>query len=277
MSDHAQAINQHYAPNDLSARILDSLRNAGKDPNALTRDDLNAFDEFHLGGIAETRHLAQLAGLHEGMEVLDVGSGLGGPARTLAAEFGCRVVGLDLTQEFCNAAEMLTARVGLANQVSFQCDSALAMPFPESTFDVVWTQFVGMNIPDKATLYDQFRKVLKNGGRLALHEVIAGSGEALHLPVFWSDDGALSFLRPAPEIRQLLSDRGFKEITWLNYSQETIDWMRKVSAPARQEGAPRPSFGVIVENAQQKSANVLQNLEEGRIVVMMAVLELAKP
>jgi SAM-dependent methyltransferase len=276
MFDHTQAINQHYGQDDLSARILTALQNAGKNVNALTRDDLSAFDEFHTGGREETRHLARLAGLREGMTVLDVGSGIGGPARTLAAEFGCRVVGLDLTQEFCNAAEMLTERTGLAKQVRFQCGNALAMPFPDATFDRIWTQFVGMNIADKGGLYSQFRKVLKDGGRLAFHEVMAGSGGGLHYPVFWAQDESLSFLRPAPEIHQLLIDRGFREIAWHDISQDTIDWWRNLSARPTQEGQPRLGLGVFADNVPQKAANVLRNLEEGRIVMIMAVLELAK-
>ena len=96
-----------------------------------------------------SQELARLTGLHEGMHVLDVGSGLGGPARTLAAEFGCRVTGRDLTEEFCRAAVMLTVRVGLQDRITFQHGSALDLPFEEATFDVVWTQGVFMNIADK--------------------------------------------------------------------------------------------------------------------------------
>ena len=120
MSDYAHAINQLYGQAELSAKILTALREAGKDLDALTRDDLASFDEQHDGGREATRELARLTGLREGMHVLDVGSGLGGPARTLAAEFGCQVTGLDLTEEFCRAAIMLTARVGLQERITFQ-------------------------------------------------------------------------------------------------------------------------------------------------------------
>src|SRR5713101_4547194 len=118
MSDDARAINQHYGQAELSAKLLAALREAGKDLEALTRDDLASFDEQHDGGREATRELARLAELREGMHVLDVGSGLGGPARTLAAEWGCRVTGLDLTEEFCHGATMLTARVGLQECVT---------------------------------------------------------------------------------------------------------------------------------------------------------------
>jgi ubiquinone/menaquinone biosynthesis C-methylase UbiE len=120
MSDYAHVINQHYGQAELGAKILTALRAAGKDLEALTRDDLASFDEQHDGGREGTLELARLAGLRTGMHVLDIGSGLGGPARTLAAEFGCQVTGLDLTEASCQVAEMLTTRVGLSERVTFR-------------------------------------------------------------------------------------------------------------------------------------------------------------
>lgn len=120
MSDYARAINQHYGQAELCAKILTALRRSGKDLGALTRDDLASFDEQHDGGWEGTRELAHLAGLRAGMHVLDIGSGLGGPARTLAAEYGCQVTEIDLSEESCQAAAMLTTRVGLSDRVTFR-------------------------------------------------------------------------------------------------------------------------------------------------------------
>jgi ubiquinone/menaquinone biosynthesis C-methylase UbiE len=164
MSDYAHAINQHYGQAELSTKILTALRAAGKDLEALTRDDLGSFDELHDGGREGARELARLAGLRPGMHVLDIGSGLGGPARTLAAEYGCQVTGLDLAEEFCQAAEMLTTRVGLSDRVTFRQRDALHLPFAPGSFDVVWTQYALMNIADKARLVQEAHRVLRPGG-----------------------------------------------------------------------------------------------------------------
>src|SRR5215813_3523454 len=212
MSDYAHAINRIYGQAELGAKILTALREAGKDLETLTRDDLASFDEQHGGGREATRELARLTGLRAGMYVLDVGSGLGGPARTLAAEFGCQVVGIDLTEAFCEVATMLTAQVGLTHKVKFEHGGALKMPFEDATFDVVWTQFAGMNIQDKGSLYAEIRRVLKPGGRLALHEVMAGARRDLHFPVLWANDPILSFLRPPEQIQELLADNGFHKV-----------------------------------------------------------------
>ena len=273
------AVDQHYGRADLSASILAALQASGKNIDALIRNDLNNFDEFHFGSIVETRHLAQAAdlsaGMHvAGMRVLDIGSGLGGPARTLAAEFGCTITGLDLTEEFVHSARELTLRTGLAGQVDFQQGDALDMPFPDSSFDVIWMQFAGMNIEDKSRLYQQFRRVLKDGGRFALHEVMAGSVSKLHYPVFWANDASLSFLRPPQEIRALLHAQGFGEVVWEDRTEQSLAWLVAERSQNRPPDPINPTL--YIDNLQGKAANVIRNLEEKRMVVVLAVFELTK-
>lgn len=211
------------------------------------------------------------------IQLLDVGSGLGGPARTLAAEFGCRVTGLDLTEEFCQVATMLTERVGLADRITFQQGNALDMPFEDSQFDAVWTQFTGMNIENKPLLYDQLRHVLKNGGLLAIHEIMAGEVNELIYPVFWTNDSSLNFLRLPQEIYQLLRERGFQEAVWKDVTQHSTEWFRAMIARTQQNGPPALGFNVfIADNLPQKAANMIRNLEEHRISVIQGVFKLSK-
>src|SRR5918997_5681115 len=111
--DHEdRCVGAHYGRGDLATRILEALRAAGKDPDDLAIEDLTPIDQLHARGRGATLALARLAGITPGMRVLDVGGGLGGPARTLASEFGCAVEVLDITEEFCRAGAMLTARTG---------------------------------------------------------------------------------------------------------------------------------------------------------------------
>lgn len=277
MLQYDASINQQYGQENLGNRILAKLQSAGKDIDALTRADLSAFDEFHIGGIAETRSLAKLANIGVGMQVLDVGSGIGGPARTLAAEFGCMVTGLDLTEEFCRAAELLTERVGLGENLRFQQGNALDMPFEDDTFDVVWTQFAGMNIEDKPRLYSEIARVLKHGGTFAFHEIMAGKQSNLHFPVLWANDASISHLRPQTEIRDLLQERGFQEIVWNDLTQSSSEWFHTMIARAKQEGPAPLGFNVFIQDGvSQKAANILRNLDEDRISVVQAVFELHK-
>jgi SAM-dependent methyltransferase len=270
--EETAAINRHYGQVELGTKILAALQRAGKNIAALTRDDLAGFDEFHGGGRESTRELARLAGLHAGMHVLDIGSGVGGPARTLAAEFGCRVTGVDLTAEFCRAADMLTARVGLSDRVTFRQGSAVDLPFEADTFEVVWTQNVLMNVADKGRLFREAYRVLKPAGQLAFEALMAGVVTGVHLPVFWASNPALNFLSAPAEIRRLVAASGFTEVVWNDVTACALEMGRRRHASPTQATAPALGIEVIVEaEVAEKTANARRNFEEGRLVAVQAV------
>ncbi len=269
-----ETITNHYGQNNLEAIILTALENAGKNINALTRDDIASFDEFHFGGRAETRTLARLAQLEKGMQVLDVGSGVGGAARTLAGEFGCQVTGLDLTEAYCRTSEMLTNRVGLGDRVTFHQGSALDMSFEDGSFDAAWLQHVSMNIEDKKQLFGEIQRVVRSGGRLALHEIMEGPASNVQYPVFWASNESISFLEQPDEIRELLAESGYVEVEWDDVTERELELTRKRHDEAAKAGPPPLWLNVIVpKDVPQKVANSLKNLEEGRIVVIQAVFE----
>ena len=119
----------HYSGSGgLADTIAESLRSAGRDLNKLKTADLATVDEFHIRGRKATLELAEQMMLSEDTRVLDIGSGLGGPARTLAEEYGCHVTGLDLTQAFCDAAEVMSDWVNLGERVAFQQGDATDLP-----------------------------------------------------------------------------------------------------------------------------------------------------
>lgn len=272
MSDYSTAINKQYGQADLSAKILDTLDGVGKDLNALTLDDLALFDQLHAGGREATRALAKMAGLRPGMKVLDIGSGVGGPARTLAAEFGCQVIGLDLTETFCEAAEILTARVGLADRVTFRQGSALDLPFDDESFDAVWTQNTIMNVADKAQLFNEAHRVLRLKGVLALEAIMMGPLPEIPYPVFWANDSSVSFVVPPAEFRQLTTATGFEELGWEDVTAQVIDGAsrQQAAAPAT---PPRLGLHLVYENVPQKGANTMRGFKEGSIVDIQAVYE----
>jgi ubiquinone/menaquinone biosynthesis C-methylase UbiE len=268
-----QSVGAHYGRGDLLAAILEALRAAGKDPDALTMEDLAPIDQLHARGKRATLELARLAGITPGMRVLDVGGGLGGPARTLASEFGCTVEVLDLTDEFCLAGAALTIRTSLDDLVSFKHGSALKMPYPDTVFNVAWVQHSSMNIADKERLYAEIRRVLKPGGRLALHEIVAGPVSPIHLPVPWAREPRISFLRTPNSTRALLKDTGFEELAWLDETELATRWHQErfVATP----GGPRPLGPHLVfgDDFGEMFRNQVRNLEERRISIVQAVFE----
>jgi len=184
----------HYGGGGLTERIASGLRRAGKTLDNLTIADLAPYDEFHFRGREATLELARQMNLDKASQVLDIGSGLGGPARTLAEEYGCYVTGIDLTQEFCDVATTLSDWLGLGKHTRFQQGDATLLPFPADRFDAAMTFHVTMNIPDKQKAYEEAWRVLKSGGIFAVYDVLQGEGGDVAFPVPWAEDRSLSHL-----------------------------------------------------------------------------------
>jgi len=239
MSETATGVARHYGRGGLFGRIMTALAEAGKDVQHLTIDDLAPLDEFHSRRRRATEELARLLAPTPTDHVLDVGSGLGGPARYLATTYGCRVSGVDLTEEFIATAVELTRRTGLAGQVDFRQGSALELPFPTASFDLGWTQNVAMNIADRPRWYAEMHRVLRPGARLAIQDVAQGPGGPLHYPVNWADTAELSFLRTPEETRSLLEAAGFTVLVWEDNSETA---MAEAEAE-RGRGGGRPTLG----------------------------------
>jgi len=156
----------HYSAHDIEARILAAIRAAGLNPEQrLSPDDLAALDHFHTGGLRASRELLELAKIGAEDRVLDIGAGLAGPARMLASAIGCHVDCLEMSPDYCVGAALLNRLTGLDDRIEVHQGSALDLPFPDDSFDVIWMQNVGMNIADKRKLYGEIYRVLKRGGR----------------------------------------------------------------------------------------------------------------
>ncbi|HEX2179613.1 MAG TPA: methyltransferase domain-containing protein [Actinomycetota bacterium] len=252
-----------YTQGNLMERIEGALREAGKDPANPTVEDLAPIDHFHTLGFRATTGLADAAGLKGGEEVLDVGCGLGGPARTLASVYGCRVTGVDITAEYCDAAAELNRRVGLQDRIVIQEANALALPFEDRTFDVVWTMHVSMNIADKATLYDQFARVLKPGGKLAFFDLLSGEGE-VHFPMPWADEPSISHLASVDETRLLLSTAGLHVELWEDVTAEGAEFF---------SGLVKSPLGphLLLKDMPGKMQNLGRDLKEGRLRAIRSV------
>lgn len=272
MAGHEDRVTAHYGGDALGEAILAALRAMGKDLERLTPDDLSPVDEFHGRGRTATTELADLLQIKREDHVIDVGCGIGGPSRFLAHRFGCKVSGIDLTPGFIRTAQMLTRLLKLEPLVDHQVASALDLPFPDRSFDVVWSQNVAMNIQDRRRYYGEMRRVLKAGGRIGISEVLAGPGGTPYLPAPWASDPAASFCFTEAEVRQAMADAGLRIVQWIDQTEDSrAQGKARVAALA----AP-PPLGLHLILGERISAmyhTALKSYEEDRMRPMQAVLE----
>ncbi len=198
----ANPVAQHYASGGIADRVLAALRAANGADAPVTPAALAPIDHFHGRGVVATGELAALLDPQPGEDILDIGCGIGGPARWIAAKFGCHVTGVDLTPDFCEAAAALTAACGMREQVTIRQGSALDLPFADATFDRAYSHNVAMNIADKPRFYREALRVLRPGGLFALANVCSGPNGEPHYPQPWATIAATSFLATVAQTRR---------------------------------------------------------------------------
>jgi ubiquinone/menaquinone biosynthesis C-methylase UbiE len=263
----ADKVASHYSDGrNLADAIAAKLREAGKDTGALTTADLGTIDEFHVRGRKATLELAEGLNLTAASRVLDLGSGLGGPARTLAETYGCHVTGIDLTPAFCTAATALSQWVGLGGKVAFQQGDATHLPFVEGSFDTAVTLHVAMNIAAKDRLYAEAKRVLKPGGRFGIYDILQGEGGDVLYPVPWAREPSISHLATPDEMKSLLAGAGFKILSVADTTEEGQRWFEAMAERMKQGGVPPLTFRTFLgDDFPEMTRNQVRNLQERRI------------
>lgn len=265
MSDIDGAVARHYGDAGLLGRILAGLEAVGADLDNLRPENLAPVDEFHIGGRKATEHAIAKLSLKSGQRVLDVGCGIGGATRYLAADIGCQVSGIDLTPEYIDVARDLAGRTGLGNKVRYEVASALDMPFEPETFDAAVTFHVAMNIHDRAALYAEVARVLKPGAVFCVYDVMKKNDEDLSFPVPWAQAPETSHVITPDETCGFLEGAGFEVDDVEDRTDFALDFFRQGMLAAADGPPPLGLHLLMGPTGREKFQNALLNIEHGRM------------
>ncbi|MCB0339108.1 MAG: class I SAM-dependent methyltransferase [Bdellovibrionales bacterium] len=268
-----ESIRTYYRRSGLLDKILVGIERTGKCLDSLNREDLASIDQFHTRGLDASIELIQLAQVQSSDCVLDVGCGLGGSCRLLASQFGSKVVGVDLTDEFIDVAKKLTEIVGLDSMVSFKRGDALELPFDNASFDLVWTEHTQMNIADKFRFYKEIARVLKPAGRMVFHDVFQSGAGVPKFPVPWAKEAKFSFLVSEDKAKEIMMSSGLLVESWVGKRDVSAQFLNKLVAGF--ERSAKPPFGanlLMGEDYREKLQNYESNLKQNRVTVAMGRL-----
>ncbi|MEE6178502.1 class I SAM-dependent methyltransferase [Mycobacterium sp. 050134] len=260
-------IQDQYSTGLSRNNIERALVSAGKDLDRLVPADLAPLEDFHTMGRAATAQLVDLAHITSGSNVLDAGSGVGGTARYVADRYGCHITAVDLTDEYCETHRWLNRLVGLDDRISVHQSDVTQLAFADGTFDVVISQHVQMNVADKARLYSEAHRVLKDGGRLALWDITMGDHGELVYPLPWADEPGRSRLVAPDELRGLVESAGFAVEQWNDLTEQATEFMRALLARP-----PSPlGLHAFVADFGGKVENLSSALADGRLRAIRGV------
>ena len=259
------AVADHYARESLIAAIRDGLAAMGKTESTVTAEDLSPVDEFHIGGREATAELAGQLALAAGDQVLDIGCGLGGPARQIAAHYGCHATGIDLARDYIEAGNVLSGWLHLNDRVSLQQGNALALPFTDGSFAAAYMLHVGMNIVDKSALFSEAARVLRTGASLGVYDVVrTGEGE-LAYPLPWASTPETNAIAAPAQYREALSAAGFDIISERNRRDVALNYFAQQRAKVATGPTALGVQTLMGARRPQMVRNMSESISAGRI------------
>lgn len=263
----------HYTNGALQATIEAGWTKMRAQSDMALIDQLAGVDEFHIGGRRATEMVCAQMELAHGLKTLDVGCGLGGAARFMAAHYGADVEGVDLTPEYVEVGNALTQEVGLDEKVRLMRASALNLPLDDAGFDRASMFHVGMNIEDKDALFVEISRVLKPGGLLAVYDVMRVGEEALDYPVAWAQDESTSFVAKVAAYEAAIEAADLSVYVIEAKKELGLEFFARMKARMAESGPPPLGLHIVMgRDAGVKAGNMAANIAKGAIapVLMLA-------
>jgi len=267
-------VETHYSHGELLRAVRGGVHRLGKSPDTVSVEDLGPVDEFHIGGRVATETFLGQLDITADDHVLDVGCGLGGASRFAAQKYGCRVTGLNLTDEYVKTGEVMCKWVGLENLITLERGDATATPYPDGTFDKSYMMHVGMNIENKQSLAMELHRILRPGGRLGIYDVMRVGNGSLRFPVPWATNPEESAVSSPDAYRDSLEAAGFRVIAEHDRSAFALGFFSQLQA--RADGAGSPPLGLHIlmgDSALEKVENMIENVSQHRIAPVEIIVE----
>jgi len=267
-----RAVSEHYLHGNLLKAIQAAIPRLGKTIDSITIEDLAPVDEFHIGGRQATEHFVGQLNISEQDHILDVGCGLGGAARYVANRYNNHVTGIDLTEEYIETGNALCAWVKLDQHISLHQGSALSMPFQDETFDGAYMMHVGMNIDDKARLFNEIYRVLRPGACFGVYDVMRDKHGELTYPVPWATEKSTSNLAAPEQYKYALENAGFVVSKENNRRKFAVDFFKRLAEKVAADGG-LPALGLHTL-MQQSTAVKIKNMIENITAEYIAPVEI---
>jgi ubiquinone/menaquinone biosynthesis C-methylase UbiE len=268
-----ETIATHYGRGELLGTIRAGVQRLGRSLDTVSVEDLAPVDEFHIGGRAATETFLGQLDLKADDHVLDVGCGLGGASRFAAQQYGCRVTGIDLTDEYVRTGEEMCKWVGLEDHITLERGDATATPYPDGAFDKSYMMHVGMNIADKQSLARELYRVLRPGGRLGIYDVMRVGDGALRFPVPWATHPEESAVSSLDAYRNSLTAAGFRVIRENDRSEFALEFFSQLQATAGAESSPLGLHILMGDSAPEKVSNMIENVRQHRVAPIEIIVE----
>lgn len=273
MENLNQSIENHYLKEGLYDDIINRLKEQNIDLAKVKRSNIAGVDEFHVRGAAVSKELAESIDIKD-LSILDVGCGLGGPCRMLADEYNCEATGIDLSHEYIRTAGKLSELVNLNSKTTFIQGDATQLPFDNNTFDVVWTQHVQMNIPNKKKFYSEINRVLKAGGHFLFYDILKKGDDEIIYPMPWASSPNLSFLFKMEEMDAILNELGLAKKEYTNQTQAGINFFNALVAKLKEFGPPKMGLNVLMgDTTKPKLMNLLNHLKSGQLELVSGLYQ----
>ncbi|OGN96270.1 MAG: methyltransferase [Chloroflexi bacterium RBG_13_50_21] len=264
---YEKAVSESYFHGNLLEAIQASIGKLGKTTESITVEDLGPVDEFHISGRSATKSFLDQLNFSKQDHILDVGCGLGCATRFVADNYGCRVTGIDLSQEYTETGKALSNWVKLDKQITLQQGSAISMPFEDETFDGGYMLHVGMNIEDKAMLFTEIYRVLRPGATFGVYDIMRQNGGELTFPYPWATDKSTNKLATPDQYKKALSDAGLEVSSENNRSEFAVEFFKQMRAKTEANGGPAPLglHTLMKESTPIKLKNMLDSIAAGTI------------